>query len=133
MPQYVDVAIERWQAFTGETAKLEDGGRTFAEVTGERKATNGPARAWALSNQTAAPRFEMQPFNRRPRALREPKRSTRPRFGERALRWAPRAQARPCPAQPPAYLVSGSSGLDWKLHRGREITWPERNVAVVRL
>ena len=23
MPQYVDVAVERWQAFTGETARLE--------------------------------------------------------------------------------------------------------------
>ena len=38
MPQYVDVAVERWQAFTGETAKLEEGGRTFAEVSAERRA-----------------------------------------------------------------------------------------------
>ena len=29
MPQYVDVAVERWQAFTGETAKLEADGRSF--------------------------------------------------------------------------------------------------------
>jgi DNA modification methylase len=36
MPQYVDVAIERWQAFTGETAKLEADGRAFAEVAAER-------------------------------------------------------------------------------------------------
>jgi DNA modification methylase len=35
-PQYVDVAVERWQAFTGETAKLEDG-RSFAEVGTERR------------------------------------------------------------------------------------------------
>ena len=37
MGQYVDVAIERWQAFTGETAKLEADGRTFAAVAAERK------------------------------------------------------------------------------------------------
>jgi DNA modification methylase len=37
MPQYVDVAVERWQAFTGETAKLEADGRPFAEVSAERK------------------------------------------------------------------------------------------------
>jgi DNA modification methylase len=36
MPQYVDVAVERWQAFTGETAKLEADGRTFAAVAAER-------------------------------------------------------------------------------------------------
>ena len=37
MPQYVDVAVERWQAFTGDTAKLEADGRTFAEIAGERR------------------------------------------------------------------------------------------------
>jgi DNA modification methylase len=35
-PAYVDVAVERWQAFTGEEAVLEADGRTFREVTGER-------------------------------------------------------------------------------------------------
>lgn len=35
-PQYVDVAVERWQAFTGEIAKLEDG-RSFQAVAAERK------------------------------------------------------------------------------------------------
>jgi DNA modification methylase len=33
--QYVDVAVERWQAFTGGEARLEPGGRTFA-VAAER-------------------------------------------------------------------------------------------------
>jgi len=33
---YVDVAVERWQAFTGQTATLEGDGRTFAELTPER-------------------------------------------------------------------------------------------------
>jgi DNA modification methylase len=37
MPQYVDVAVERWQAFTGEMAKLEADGRPFAEISAERK------------------------------------------------------------------------------------------------
>jgi DNA modification methylase len=35
--QYVDVAIERWQAFTGETATLDGDGRKFAEVAAERR------------------------------------------------------------------------------------------------
>jgi DNA modification methylase len=38
MPQYVDVAVERWQAFTGAIAKLEADGRPFAEVGAERRA-----------------------------------------------------------------------------------------------
>jgi DNA modification methylase len=35
-PAYVDVAIERWQAFTGEKATLD--GRAFADVEAERRA-----------------------------------------------------------------------------------------------
>jgi DNA modification methylase len=31
-PAYVDVAVKRWEAFTGETATLEGDGRTFAEI-----------------------------------------------------------------------------------------------------
>jgi DNA modification methylase len=31
-PQYVDVAVKRWQAFTGKTATLEETGQTFTEV-----------------------------------------------------------------------------------------------------
>jgi DNA modification methylase len=34
-PAYVDVAVQRWQAFTGEQATLD--GRPFAEVASERK------------------------------------------------------------------------------------------------
>jgi DNA modification methylase len=37
LPQYVDVAVERWQAFTGETARLEAGNRTFAAVSAKRR------------------------------------------------------------------------------------------------
>jgi len=36
-PAYVDVAVLRWQAFTGETATLEKDGRSFSEVGGERR------------------------------------------------------------------------------------------------
>jgi len=35
-PAYVDVAVERWQAFTGEQAVLEGTGRPFAQVAAER-------------------------------------------------------------------------------------------------
>lgn len=44
-PVYVDVAINRWQEFTGETAVLEGNGRSFAELKAERQAAqaNGEA------------------------------------------------------------------------------------------
>jgi DNA modification methylase len=35
-PSYVDVAVRRWQGFTGEAAVLEGDGRSFNEVAGER-------------------------------------------------------------------------------------------------
>jgi len=34
-PAYVDVAVQRWQAFTGEKATLD--GQPFADVTAARK------------------------------------------------------------------------------------------------
>jgi DNA modification methylase len=34
--QYVDVAVRRWQAFTGKKATLDGDGRTFDEITSER-------------------------------------------------------------------------------------------------
>jgi DNA modification methylase len=37
-PAYVDVAIERWQAFTGEKAVLEASDQTFGDVGAEREA-----------------------------------------------------------------------------------------------
>ena len=36
-PEYVDVAVRRWQTFTGKAATLEGDGRTFAEVEAERR------------------------------------------------------------------------------------------------
>lgn len=35
-PAYVDVAVKRWQDFTGQTATLEGDGRTFDELKAER-------------------------------------------------------------------------------------------------
>ena len=35
-PAYVDVAVKRWQAFTGDKATLDGDGRTFAELSDER-------------------------------------------------------------------------------------------------
>lgn len=35
-PAYVDVAVKRWQAFTGKSATLEKNGRAFDEVAAER-------------------------------------------------------------------------------------------------
>lgn len=37
-PAYVDVAITRWQDFTGQQATLEGDGRTFADIAAERNA-----------------------------------------------------------------------------------------------
>jgi DNA modification methylase len=42
-PHYVDVAVLRWQAFTGQEATLEGDGRSFAEVAAERQAAQTPA------------------------------------------------------------------------------------------
>ena len=39
MPGFVDVAVQRWQAFTGKAATLEGDGRSFAEVAAERVPT----------------------------------------------------------------------------------------------
>jgi hypothetical protein len=35
-PQYVDVAVRRWEAFTGQTATLADDGRAFSAIAAER-------------------------------------------------------------------------------------------------
>jgi DNA modification methylase len=40
-PRYVDVAVRRWQAFTGEAAVLERDGRPFAAIAEDRLAEAG--------------------------------------------------------------------------------------------
>jgi DNA modification methylase len=37
-PAYVDVAVQRWQAFTGEQVHLDSTGRTFDEMGRDRNA-----------------------------------------------------------------------------------------------
>ena len=37
-PAYVDVAVTRWQSFTGKTATLDGDGRSFADIAAERTA-----------------------------------------------------------------------------------------------
>jgi DNA modification methylase len=56
-PAYVDVAVMRWQNFTGESATLEGDGRSFVEVRAERLGgDDGSARdeADADASETAA-------------------------------------------------------------------------------
>ncbi len=43
LPQYVDVAVKRWQAFTGQAAKLDGDNRTFEAVRAERRPAKDPA------------------------------------------------------------------------------------------
>lgn len=40
-PAYVDVAVTRWQSFTGDQARLEETGQTFDEVKAARGVANG--------------------------------------------------------------------------------------------
>jgi len=35
-PAYVDVAVKRWQDFTGQQAVLDGGGRNFDDVAAQR-------------------------------------------------------------------------------------------------
>ena len=40
-PKYVDVVIQRWQQLTGKQAVLDGDGRTFEEISAERKLGGG--------------------------------------------------------------------------------------------
>lgn len=44
-PAYVDVAVKRWQDFTGQQATLEETGQTFAELAAARGGQHGQAAA----------------------------------------------------------------------------------------
>jgi DNA modification methylase len=46
-PLYVDLAVRRWQRFAGKIATLDGDGRTFAEVSAERRAAQPPPPATA--------------------------------------------------------------------------------------
>ena len=47
-PGYVDVAVQRWQTFTGEVAKLEKDGRAFSEVAASRREPAGSTASRSL-------------------------------------------------------------------------------------
>jgi DNA modification methylase len=42
-PAYVDVAVERWHAFSGQSAVLDGDGRAFADLKAERKSPSDAA------------------------------------------------------------------------------------------
>ena len=42
-PKYVDVAVRRWERYTGKTAALEATGQTFDDVEAARAAANDSA------------------------------------------------------------------------------------------
>jgi DNA modification methylase len=52
-PRYVDVAVRRWEAFTGEQATLLADGQTFAAIAGERRSAVLAAATIATSSATA--------------------------------------------------------------------------------
>lgn len=51
-PAYVDVAVQRWQTFTGQQATLEGDGRTFEDVANDRKKTEEKGAASASVSAT---------------------------------------------------------------------------------
>lgn len=56
-PEYVDVAVHRWQTFSKQEAVLEGDGRTFAEIAKARakRAPAGRTKAPAAKSRRAAP------------------------------------------------------------------------------
>jgi len=52
-PAYVDVAVKRWQDFTGQKATLEGDGRTFEEIDSARYDKTGAKDDSAKSYDTA--------------------------------------------------------------------------------
>jgi DNA modification methylase len=50
-PGYCDVAVQRWQDFTGEAATLDGDGRSFAEIAAERTPADGNSRTTAEAHQ----------------------------------------------------------------------------------
>jgi DNA modification methylase len=49
-PQYVDVAVRRWQTYSGKTAILESTGQTFEEVE-EQRLTSGAVTKTPATNE----------------------------------------------------------------------------------
>jgi len=65
-PLYVDVAIRRWQAFTGDRATLLDDGRAFDAVAAERlPATKSAPAISVVPDRTTPTATGRQPFAKR--------------------------------------------------------------------
>jgi DNA modification methylase len=54
-PRYVDMAVQRWQAFTGKAATLKSDGRSFEAVTAERALTSKQSNAGGSPNGAMRP------------------------------------------------------------------------------
>jgi DNA modification methylase len=54
-PRYVDVAIRRWEAFTGKTATLAGDGRSFETISAERLSIAGATRDGVETIPSAIP------------------------------------------------------------------------------
>ena len=69
-PAYVDVAIERWQAFTGESAIFEGTGQSFREVGAERNGTaanrNGAGKAATARTRSGTADWNLAPVSDAP-------------------------------------------------------------------
>ena len=51
-PRYVDVAVRRWEKFTGRDAILESTGQIFADVEAERSDAVAPKKGAASTRKT---------------------------------------------------------------------------------
>ncbi len=58
-PAYVDVAVTRWQAFTGREALLDGTGRSFAAIAGER-AANTEQETASVDQTAIVPRCQQE-------------------------------------------------------------------------
>ena len=68
---YVDVAVQRWQAFTGETATLDGDGRRLPTVAAERRPSKARAE-WAGAHTSPIRRSAARSRPWRPTAFRRP-------------------------------------------------------------
>lgn len=58
-PRYVDVAIKRWQDFTGQKAILESTGRTFEDMASDRYSPEADG-SGSYTDAIAAKRAELE-------------------------------------------------------------------------
>ena len=74
-PRYVDVAVRRWERFTGRDAILESTGQTFGEVEAARNETGASKRSLREEDSSGRPLMRKPPFSTISAQLRGGKRS----------------------------------------------------------